>query len=77
MYGVSECVSDMQTTRALLGATVVVGGFITTLMTRCVLLISFHAAVGSLVSGCTAMQAESIVHTVAQHNNQNMIVTRY
>jgi len=46
-------VSDMQTTRALLGATVVVGGFIVTLITRCVLLISLQAAVGSWLSGCT------------------------
>lgn len=66
MYGVSECVSDMHTTRALFGATVVVGGFMTTLMTRWLLLISFQAAVGSPVSGCTAIGGDAIVGLAQQ-----------
>lgn len=64
----------MQTTRALLGATVVVGGFITTLMTRWLLLISFQAAVGSLVNGCTAIGNAAIVGVPFTAINTTLIV---
>lgn len=54
-YGVKECVSDIATIRTLLDGISGAGGFIVTFITRCDLEISFQAAVGSFVSGCTSI----------------------
>lgn len=55
MCGVNECVSLIQTTRTLLLGISKFGGFIVIFITRCVLTISRHAAVGSCVNSCTSI----------------------